>query len=302
MKPGIIKTPSKPIPGCYFLSNSVAKEVVYAFSEIFKGLLRRSPKCFNLCLANGRDLAMKLVHGIGLSMFLLFFVLVQPVSSQQNIVMNTANAPPNATEDFQGIGDRVLREAFKRLGIHLKIVRLPSERALLNANDGIDDGNFARVAGLSKIYTNLIQVPEPITKFKFVAISKKDNLQITDWKSLRPYNVCIITGWKILEKNVTGTKTLTKVRNKEILFSLLLANRVDFIVYDKKQGMVVLNKLQINEGVYFLEPALAEKQMYPYLHKKHKDLVPRLTEAIRGLKADGTYHRILEEVLAPLWN
>ena len=36
--------------------------------------------------------------------------------------------------------------------------------------------------------------------------------------------------------------------------------------------------------------------MYLYLHKKHQALVPKLTQAIRDLKADGSYNRILSAI------
>lgn len=230
----------------------------------------------------------------------LSFIFVPPANTQQTIVLNTANAPPNATEDFTGIGDRVLTEAFRRLGMQLKIVRLPSERALQNANDGIDDGNFARVAGLIKIYPNLIQVPESIVQFEFIAFSKKHKFQTIGWESVRPYNVGIITGWKILEKNITGTKTLTKTKNSSMLFNLLLADRVDIIVYDKKQGQLVLQELHALKDVHLLEPPFAVTQGYPYLHKKHENLVQPLADTLKNMKTDGTYQKIVTEVLAPL--
>ena len=64
--------------------------------------------------------------------------------------------------------------------------------------------------GLSSIYPNLIQVPEEITRFGVVIFSKKSDLVIKGWNSLKSFHVGIVTGWKILETNITGTKSLTK--------------------------------------------------------------------------------------------
>ena len=178
----------------------------------------------------------------------------------------------------------------------MKIVQLPSERALVNADEGIDDGNFARVEGLDKQYPNLIQVPEEITRFEFVAFSRGMKFKTEKWDSLKPYNVGIITGWKILEANITGTKSLTKVADEKMLFSLLKQDRADIVVYDRRQGRVVLKKLKM-DYINILEPPLAVKSMYPYLNKKHKDLVPKLTETLRAMKKDGTYQKIVDEVL-----
>lgn len=228
-------------------------------------------------------------------MIVLALAGAHPACSQ-TIVLNTANDSPNSTDDHTGICDRVMTEAFRRMGIKLKIVNLPSERALVNANEGVEDGNFARVEGLDKLYPNLIRVSEEITTFEFVAFSRKATLKTTGWNSLKPYKVGIITGWKILENNIVGVKSITKVRDEKLLFSLLLAGKVDLVVYDRLQGEVVI-KQAAAEGIRALEPPLAVRGMFPYLHKRHADLVPKLEQTLRAMKKDGTFNRIVGETL-----
>lgn len=232
--------------------------------------------------------------------FTLIFFLAgyTVVLSQPSLVLNTSNDPPNSTDAKDGICDLVIKEAFRRLEIELTIVRLPSERALINANDGVDDGNFARVGGLSETYPNLIQVPEPITRFEFVVITAGKHFSIANWSSLAPYNVAIVTGWKILEQNITDTKSLTRVDNRHILLNLLKAGRVDCIVYDRQQALAAAKEESFSD-LTILQPPLTVKDMYPYLHKKHQELVPRLAETIRGIKNDGTYDDIVGKVMAP---
>jgi polar amino acid transport system substrate-binding protein len=236
---------------------------------------------------------------------IILFVALSFLSSpglvfpEPHLVMNTSNNPPNSTEQFDGIGDLVLKEAFSRLGIRLKTIRLPSERALVNANAGIEDGNYARVAGLSATYPNLIQVPESITHFEFVAISKNLNVPTRNWASLKPYNVGIITGWKILEQNIVGTKNLIRVTDHHALFQLLQLDRVDCVVYDYHQALFEAMHEQIGPLVY-MKPPLASRDMYLYLHRKHETLVPRLAEAIRSMKKDGTYDAIVKQAMDAL--
>lgn len=228
-------------------------------------------------------------------MLVIALSMARPAHSQ-TIVLNTANDSPNSTYDHTGICDRIMTEAFRRMGITLKIVNLPSERALVNANEGLDDGNFARVEGLDKQYPNLIRVSEEITTFEFVAFSRKAAFKTAGWDSLKPYNVGIITGWKILENNIAGVKSLTKVSDELLLFKLLLNAKVDVVVYDRMQGKVVLNRLAA-EGIRELKPPLAVKGMYPYLHKRHADLVPKLEHTLWAMKKDGTFKRIVGETL-----
>ncbi len=212
------------------------------------------------------------------------------------IVLNTADVPPDSTQDHTGISDGILTEAFRRIGIPMRIVNLPSERALINADEGTDDGNFVRIAEINKFYPNLIQVPEDLLKFEFVVFSKRRNFKPAGWDSLKPYNVGIVRGWKILEENIKGTKSLTEVKDERILFALLDSDKVDMVVHDRVQGLVLLKKLKYRD-IHILRPPLAVRNMYLHLNRKHSRLIPMLTEAIRGMKRDGTYDHIVKEVL-----
>lgn len=231
-----------------------------------------------------------------LLILLLSILVTAQIHAQPTLVLNTANAPPNSTRDHTGLGDRVVKEACARMGWNVEIVQLPSERALLNANAGIDDGNFARVEGIDVIYTNLIRVPEEITQFQFVAFSKKLSFKTIGWETLNPYNIAIVTGWKILETNIVNTRSLIKVKDESSLFRLLDENRADLVVYDMMQGLALCKSMDISD-ITVLAPPMAVKSMYIYLHKKHVDLVPSLTESIRKMKEDGTYKRIVSETI-----
>ena len=47
-----------------------------------------------------------------------------------------------------------------------------------------------------------------------------------------------------------------------------------------------------------VSPALKDVDMYLYLHKKHQALAPRLAQALKDMKADGTYNRIMSGITA----
>jgi len=213
----------------------------------------------------------------------------------ETLVFNTADIFPVSSPEGAGYDDLILREAVARLGFALTIEHLPSERALTNANEGIEDGNYARVAGLEKKYPGLIMVPEKITDFDFVVFTKDPTLKLGDWKSLSPYHVGIVTGWKILEANVVGTRSLTMVGTPEVLFELLVRDRVDLVVFDRAQGLALLAGRKI-DGVRPLEPSLARQEMFLYLNRRRAALVPRLAEVLREMKREGTFQRLVRSV------
>jgi polar amino acid transport system substrate-binding protein len=207
------------------------------------------------------------------------------------LVLNTAEEYPLSTADGRGIEDLIISEAFRRVGVSVEIAHLPAERALVNANKGIDDGTFVRIAGIERIYPNLVRVRERITEFEFVAFAREPSIKIRDWNSLRPYSIGIITGWKILEAKIVGASLLTKVSSPEALFSLLERGRADIVVYDRTQGIAMMRKLGI-AGVRPLSPPLAKQDMFLYLNRRHEDLAPKLESSLREMKRDGSFSRI----------
>ena len=51
------------------------------------------------------------------------------------------------------------------------------------------------------------------------------------------------------------------------------------------------------KGAMILSPALASKDMYIYLHKKHAELVPLLSKALSSMKNDGSYQKLSNKFL-----
>lgn len=156
-----------------------------------------------------------------------------------------------------------------------------------------------RIGGLVRLYPNIRRVPEKILDMEFVAFSKKTNIRTPDWKSLRPYDVGIIRGWKIFESNVTGTRSLTRVKNVDQLFELLVNNRAEVILLEKWIGLHIIKSKGL-KGINLLGPPLAVRNMFMYLHKRHAAMIPKISAALRDMKSDGTYANIFNKSLGPL--
>jgi len=220
------------------------------------------------------------------------------------LVFNTASAPPLRDRPRRpGFQDQLIREAFQRLGLSVQILTLPAERALLNADAGIEDGNLIRVAGLEALYPNLRMVPEPVIVYDFVAFADRDDIHVAGWHSLISHSVGLIQGWKIVEANLPPGTHLTRARHPQQLFRLLAEGRVELVIYEQWQGLYWLQLLSLDH-IRELHPALAQRPMYIYLHRRHAHLIPRLTRVLRAMKADGSYWRIARQTLCefrPEW-
>ncbi|MDH5518366.1 MAG: transporter substrate-binding domain-containing protein [Gammaproteobacteria bacterium] len=224
-----------------------------------------------------------------------YVVLVSSAQAGTKLTLNSGTAEPFITEDGGGFYGEVVKEIFSRLDIDAKVIRLPSSRSILNANQGIDAGVIARTKGFEKKYANLIRVPSAIVKFKFVAYSLDETIKVTDWDSFAPYSVGIIRGWRIYEKNIRNAKQITKVNNADQLFKLLLNGRSDLVLFEYYRGSW-WNK-HLNAKAYLIGSPIAEKEMFIYMHKKHAALVPEITRVIEQMKQDGTYEKIKDKTL-----
>jgi len=219
---------------------------------------------------------------------LLFFSSMSTFSQQTTIVLNSAFNNPISNETQTGFGDKVLSEAFKRMGYKLETSRLPAERALINANKGIDDGDLLRISGLQKKYPNLIQVPEKIMDMDVMLFTKnKPSFKVKGWDSIRSHSISIITGWKVFELNLGAKVDITKTDNIQQIFTMLKKNRADFAGHERWTGLAFLKDNKITD-ITMLEPPLISTPLYTYLHKKHKKLVPQLSAQIKKMKQDGS--------------
>lgn len=232
----------------------------------------------------------------------LVLLALQPAASafaEDILVINTTGNPPLSTPQQDGFIDRVAAEAFRRVGLGLQTVKLPAERGLQNANDGIDDGDMVRIAGLEKAYPNLICVPEKVMDWEFNAFSHRPIDLDGKWSNLSTRSVSFLIGWKILEKNVPQSADITKVKTPQQLFGLLEKRRTELVIYERWGGLQYLQDNGVTD-VELLSPPFAVREMYIYLNKKHKKLVPKIAEALLAMKKDGSYERIYQQTLAPL--
>ena len=228
--------------------------------------------------------------------FALGLLFSLPVFAIDKLVLNTSYTTPITSPDNAGVLDLFYLELGKRLGITIEIQTLPAERCLVNADKGIDDGDVSRIAGLDQQYTNLRRVPESVMRFQMGVFTSKKIFTVNGAESLKPYDVGIITGWKLLEKNIVGSKSLEMVEDAEQLFSLLAKDRIDIAVVEKMMGAMTIKKMNLKR-IKLLQPSFLEGEWYLYLNKKHEALIPKIAAEIKAMKADGTHKRIFDSVM-----
>lgn len=214
------------------------------------------------------------------------------------LVLNDTNEPPFTTADGQGFLDAVAGEAFRRAGVRLRLVKLPAERGLINANAGVEDGDMVRIAGLEAHYPHLVRVPEKLLDWEFAAFGKNAALPAR-WETLRDRPVGHIRGWKIYEQHFAGAPRVVTAETSAQLFRQLQRDRIEVALYERWQGLSRIRREGLS-GMHALEPSLARREMFIYLNKRHTALAPKLAAALRAIKAEGLYDRLYREKVLSL--
>lgn len=210
--------------------------------------------------------------------------------------LNSGVGAPYFQADRKGFLDLLVPEVFRRAGADAEAVQyLASERAMINANNGIDAGVAMRIRGLEKIYPNLVLVDEKVIDNEFVAYARHARFATTGFAALKDYHVSYIHGWKVFESGVLPETAVTKAKDAEQLFNLLANDRADLILFERWQGNHILRERGI--PAQMLTPPLVTTEMFMYLHKKHAHLVEPAARALRAMKADGSYRRIAVQTL-----
>jgi polar amino acid transport system substrate-binding protein len=194
------------------------------------------------------------------------------------------------TDPATSIAERVMAEAYRRIGKVLVVHKMPGERTLLMANEGQMDGELYRKLGMEREYPNLIILPVPLLTYEIVIFTRGTDFIVNGWDSLRPFTIGYVRGIKIVRENTTGMKT-EAVPTMEQAFQKLAMGRTDIVVGNKLSGLAAIEALKLDD-VRQLSPSLASFPVFHYLHKKHTAMVPALLAALQAMKADKTIERM----------
>lgn len=199
-------------------------------------------------------------------------------------------------EHIHEMTKQVVRAVYEKIGVGVEFNDLPARRALGWANAGKTDGALARIDGTEKKFTNLIKISTPVTMFKGVAFTKKIKRDIQSWEDLKGLSVGIISGIRYSD---IGTKGLDRIPAKDMthLFNLLFRDRIEVAIADLDSGKIEIHRNFKSSKIHIIGRPLHSAPLFHFVHKKNKDLVPRLESALRSMLESGRIDSIRERVL-----
>ncbi len=191
--------------------------------------------------------------------------------------------------------------AYKSIDIKAKFVPLPCRRSLVEANKGVVyDGEAGRIADTDKTFTNLLSMDKPTITINGVVITKNITHHFTTWSDLKNFKIGIVAGELYAEKG-TATYDVQIYNNYDYLLRMLAKGRIDVGVVILRDFELTLSKPEyFDSGIHVAAPPIYTAHLYHLLHKKHKDVFPKINRAIEEMWTQGTTQKIHDETFKRL--
>ena len=192
------------------------------------------------------------------------------------------------------IASRILDVAYQKLGIQFKVKKYTTARASVLANRGVNDGELFNSNLNSKASINLIKVPVVLSVGQLMLFTKNTALQINGWASLANYSVGSHVGLNEIKQHQNELNNVHLLTNPTNLFTLLERERLDVVILPRLMGLQLLNETKFTD-INMLPMPLEENKLYHYLHIKHQELVPQITQVLQAMQDSGELASIKRE-------
>lgn len=196
----------------------------------------------------------------------------------------------------------IILEAYRRIGYAVIFNELPAQRALEWANDGITDGDVARIAGTEKKYPNLIRISPPVIHFKASTFAVREPRKISNWSDLNGLSIGVVRGIRYSE---VGTQGMNRILANDMthLFTLLRLGRIDVAVATLDAGRIEIHRNFKGAGIHLVGEPLCEAPLFHYIHGKNGHLLQKLETVLGDMEQRGEIkairQRALTEMLGP---
>jgi len=197
----------------------------------------------------------------------------------------------------QFVGGELLRAVYARLNISLEFADVPGKRALALSSSGELDGEVHRIAGLAQTYPTLVQISPAINYIEPSVFTTTLRFDVRGWDSIRDYSIGIVRGVGSSERGTEGFPRVEAVTTMDQLMQMLAAGRIEVAVNDRFSGVLVNRRLGLEELLQPLGPPLQTIPLHHFLHERHRDLVPKVGQVIRGMQASGELDKLRQQVM-----
>ncbi|MES2263856.1 MAG: hypothetical protein V4724_35505 [Pseudomonadota bacterium] len=227
-----------------------------------------------------------------------------------------AQTPPHtmvlagATDTARSYGpwlNLIYTEAFRRLGYQFEYRTFPSKRASLMSDNGEVDGEINRVASYGSVHPDMVRVDTAHFTISFTAYAARPMALDDGWNALKDGALRIeyrvgVTRPETLLPTLVPAERLSSANNVVLGLRKLERGRSDLYI-DGSQIVDMALALPEFQHTAIRRVALMETvDVHAFLHKKHRDLAPRLAHVLADMKREGLiekYRIQAEKLRAP---
>lgn len=183
-----------------------------------------------------------------------------------------------------------LTALYKEVGLVPEFVVLPFERALKSVESGDVDADLGRVVGGTAGYRNMVELQESLTEISLLAVVRKEShLTRLSLPELKGHVVGTVRGGKMAEAMAAQQALkLVQVNTQQQLYQMLLNDRLEVALTTS----VVLPGQDVAPLVKVLPPLSSTRAVH-VLNQKWAAWAPKLDTALRAMKADGRWAKLI---------
>lgn len=239
------------------------------------------------------------------NLILLFLILSTLSFSLDKVILTSGEWEPFASSKNKDarIGEILVEEAFKNVGIDVEFAYFPWKRSYLFAERGEYDGSVLWVASEERKKEVLFS-DEYIVKVNIVFFHRSDfNF---DWKSiedLKKYKVGGTLGYSEAKALMDQGIDVEIANSEETNFKKLLAGRIDVYSASFITGYSIIKNLfnQKEKGMITTHPVpRTSYNMYMFVSKNHPkrdEILSSFNKGMKMLKESNRYDELLNKAL-----
>ncbi len=233
----------------------------------------------------------------------LFLFLAPPDAALAKTLINPARLEPAAAPpddkrlnfivsiDESTLVDRLIYNALLRAGYGMTMDAAPMAYAVQMANDGERDGLASQSKGIEARFPDLVIVPEQLASVSFPVFARVDSdLKINSWDDFSGLRVGhLFKKLHIINQLPKDIAAAVMRESFRELMDALQNGECDVAVTSSTNNI----PLVLPENVKRVGTAQTMPS-YTFVHKRHAGLVPGIVAALRSMKLDGSYAKIIK--------
>ncbi len=224
----------------------------------------------------------------------LNFISVRICVAEESLIIGMGGTKAN--ERIFRASTKLLQDISIKMGVKIKLISLPGERATIMLKQGDIHAEFSRIASYQdEVSAVAIKVDEPIASIPYHIYTVSHDFRVNGWESLKPYNIVTVRGLYFVKKYLKDHKTQA-VESAKNAFHFLKIKRADLFIETPLIADPFLNSPDFdNSGIKRLEPPVDFLHTYTFFSLKHVDLAKKYHKALLETKKEGTYYKIQAE-------